>query len=168
MDPYYLTHKAETVGYHPEVILAGRRINDNMGRFIAEKTVKLLIRSNGSTGKRRVGVLGLTFKEDCPDLRNTRTVDVVAELESYGMSVLVHDPIADSREAERFFGRTLRSWDDLNDLDAVVIAVAHREYKEQSIASFSRLLAPGGCIIDVKSVLDPEEAQRSGLSIWRL
>jgi UDP-N-acetyl-D-galactosamine dehydrogenase len=168
VDPYYLTYKAETLGYHPQVILAGRRINDGMGKFIAEKTVKMMIRS-GLDGKgARVGVLGLTFKEDCPDLRNSRVVDIVRELESYGMQVLVHDPLAEPEEARHHYGIDLKPWDALKDLGAVVIAVGHRAYREKPLEEYLGKLTPNGCLIDVKSILDVGEVQKSGVGFWRL
>jgi UDP-N-acetyl-D-galactosamine dehydrogenase len=168
VDPYYLTYKAETVGYHPEVILAGRRINDGMGKFIAEKAVKMMIRS-GLNGKRaRVGVLGLTFKEDCPDLRNSRVVDIVRELETYGIQVLVHDPMADAGEAQHHYGITLQRWDAVKELDALIIAVGHRVYREKPLAEYLGRLRPSGCLIDVKSILDIEEVLKCGVNFWRL
>jgi UDP-N-acetyl-D-galactosamine dehydrogenase len=168
VDPYYLTHKAETVGYHPQVILAGRRINDGMSKFIAEKTVKMMIQS-GMNGKgARVGVFGLTFKEDCPDLRNSKVVDIIRELESYGMEVLVHDPVADGAEAEEHHDIRLQPWETMKDLSAIILAVAHRAYRQWPASEYVSRLAPGGCLIDVKSILDPEEVQKAGVSFWRL
>ncbi|MCB9482267.1 MAG: nucleotide sugar dehydrogenase [Desulfobacteraceae bacterium] len=168
VDPYYLTFKAQTIGYHPEVILAGRRINDNMGKFIAEKTIKEMIKAGSNIKESKIGVLGLTFKEDCPDLRNTRVVDIVAELESYGASVLVHDPLADSGEAHEEYGINLSSWEELGVLDAIILAVSHKEYKKISINDYKAKLSKTGCFIDVKSVLDPEKAINEGLNFWRL
>ncbi|MEN8247284.1 MAG: nucleotide sugar dehydrogenase [Thermodesulfobacteriota bacterium] len=168
VDPYYLTHKAELVGYRPEVILAGRRINDQMGKFIAEKTVKLMIRAGLQIKGRRVGVCGLTFKEDCPDLRNSRTPNIVTELESYNIEVLVHDPLADAQEAMDFYYIDLVSIEDLSGLDAVVISVAHREYKNLTPKACMQMLAPGGCVIDVKSIFKPEDFENTGFSYWRL
>ncbi len=168
VDPYYLTYKAETLGYHPQVILAGRRINDGMGKFIAEKTVKMMIRSGLNGKQARVGVLGLTFKEDCPDLRNSRVVDIVHELESYGMRVLVHDPVAPAEDVQRHYGLVLQALETLQNLDALIIAVAHRTYRETPLEAYRRMLAPGGCIIDVKSILDVRQVQESGVLFWRL
>ncbi|NWG75343.1 MAG: nucleotide sugar dehydrogenase [Rubrivivax sp.] len=168
VDPYYLTHKAETLGYHPQVILAGRRINDGMGKFIAEKAVKMMIQS-GMNGKgARAGVLGLTFKEDCPDLRNSKVVDIIRELESYGIDVLVHDPVADGAEAEEHYGIRLEPWENIKDLSAIILAVAHRVYRQWPASEYLSRLAPGGCLLDVKSILDPEEMRKSGTSFWRL
>jgi len=168
VDPYYLTHKAELIGYRPEVILAGRRINDQMGKFIAEKTVKLMIRAGLQVKGRRVGVCGLTFKEDCPDLRNSRTPDIVAELESYGIDVLVHDPLADKREAKDFYNIDIVPFEDFIDLNAVIISVAHHALKDMPVEDYTRVLVKGGCVIDVKSIFKPEDFENTGFSYWRL
>ena len=168
VDPYYLTHKAETVGYHPQVILAGRRINDNVGKFVAIKTVKLMISRNQNARQARVAILGLTFKEDCPDIRNTRVVDIVNELKSYGIDVMVHDPYADPDEAARIYGIRLCRWDELNDLNAIIVAVAHKPYQDLTAADFAEKLLPEGCLIDVKSVIDPDAIKGLGIEYWRL
>jgi UDP-N-acetyl-D-glucosamine/UDP-N-acetyl-D-galactosamine dehydrogenase len=168
VDPYYLTFKADEVGYHPQVILAGRRINDGMGKFVAEKTVKMMINSNQNIKGSRVGVLGLTFKENCPDLRNTRVVDIVAELESYGVDVLVHDPIADPAEAQKYYGIALRRWEEMTNLSALIIAVAHKEYRGKGLAELNSLLGPKGCLVDVKCIIDRDEASKAGVELWRL
>jgi UDP-N-acetyl-D-glucosamine/UDP-N-acetyl-D-galactosamine dehydrogenase len=168
VDPYYLTFKADEVGYHPQVILAGRRINDGMGKFVAEKTVKMMINSNQNIKGSRVGVLGLTFKENCPDLRNTRVVDIVAELESYGVDVLVHDPIADPAEAQKYYGIALRRWEEMTNLSALIIAVAHREYRGKGLSGLTSLLGPKGCLVDVKCIVDRDAASKAGVELWRL
>ena len=168
VDPYYLTHKAELVGYHPEIILAGRRINDNMGKFIAEKTVKMMIAAGTHIKESKVGVLGLTFKENCPDLRNSRVPDIVAELATYGIDVLVHDPTADPDEARAFYGVDLVDFDVLEELDALVVAVAHSFYEEQGLDKVAGKVVPGGCLIDVKSLFDPEEVEKIDVNFWRL
>ncbi|MGB9499623.1 MAG: nucleotide sugar dehydrogenase [Dissulfuribacterales bacterium] len=168
VDPYYLTYKAETTGYHPKVILAGRRINDNMGKFVAEKTVKLMTRSCRDIKNARVGILGLTFKEDCSDLRNSRVIDIVSELESYGLKPMVHDPLANEKEAKAFFGITLTDWDALSGLDAIIIAVGHEAYKKKPIQDYINKLNPDSCIIDVKAILDPLELRQNGVQYWRL
>ncbi len=168
VDPYYLTHKAEMVGYQPQVILAGRRINDGMGKFIAEQTIKQMIR-NGSTVKGApVTVLGLTFKEDCPDLRNSRVIDVIRELESYGVDVHVHDPIADHDEAVHEYGVKLKSWDELPLSHALVAAVAHREFKDRSTAEYVAKLTPSAPFIDVKCAFDADAIRAAGATVWRL
>ena len=168
VDPYYLTYKAETVGYHPEVILAGRRINDGMGKFVADKTIKLMLQGKVNLGATKVGILGLTFKENCPDLRNSRVVDIIDELKTFGIEILVHDPRADNAEAEKFFGISLCRWEDLKDLGALILAVPHREYLEKSIEDFTGTLSSNGCLVDVKSVLDVKEIQEKGVNFWRL
>jgi UDP-N-acetyl-D-galactosamine dehydrogenase len=168
VDPYYLTYKAEAVGYHPQVILSGRRINDNMGRFIVEKAMKMVIKAGMNTSRMRVGILGLTFKEDCPDLRNTKVVDIYEEFLSYGSEVLVHDPLADPGEAEDYYGIKLQNLDDLKDLGVLVLAVAHREYREMSLDTLISRIAPQGCLIDVKAVCDLAEIKASGVRFWRL
>jgi UDP-N-acetyl-D-galactosamine dehydrogenase len=157
VDPYYLTHKAEMVGYHPQVILAGRRINDGMGKFVAEKTVKLMLQQGMAVKGARVVVLGLSFKEDCPDLRNSKVIDVIRELQDYGCVVSSHDPLADPAAAREEYGVTLTPWQELpRDADALVVAVAHAAYREMSPAQLLACLRPGGCVIDVKSIVaDP-------------
>jgi UDP-N-acetyl-D-galactosamine dehydrogenase len=168
VDPYYLTHKAEMVGYQPQVILAGRRINDGMGKFIAEQTIKQMIRNGSQVRGAPVTVLGLTFKEDCPDLRNSRVIDVIRELESYGVDVHVHDPIADAEEAVHEYGVTLRSWDELPRSHAVVAAVAHREFKERTTAEYIGKMAAQAPFIDVKCAFDADALRQAGGAVWRL
>lgn len=154
VDPYYLTHKAEMLGYHPQVILAGRRINDGMGKFIAEKSVKLMIQAGANIKGAKVIVLGLTFKEDCPDLRNSKVIDVIRELQDYGCDVVVHDPLADADEAMQEYGVSLTPWESLpKDADALVVAVAHKQYKERPMKHLLACLRPSGVVTDVKSIL---------------
>ena len=168
VDPYYLTHKAQMVGYHPEVILAGRRINDGVGKFVAEKTVKLMSASGCAISGATVNVLGLTFKEDCPDLRNSRVIDIIRELESYGLKVHVHDPHAVGVDARREYGVELTHFDALPQADALVLAVAHREFRALPFESYRALLRDSACVVDVKSVLDPEAVRAAGHPFWRL
>ena len=168
VDPYYLTHKADKIGYHPQVILAGRRINDGMGKFIAEQTVKHMIRNGSQVKGSRVNVLGLTFKENCPDIRNTRVIDVIHELESYGIEVHVHDPACDAADARDEYGLQLESWDALPRADAVVVAVAHRQFLARPLSDYLSKVVDRGCFIDVKSQFDMSALQRAGLTIWRL
>jgi UDP-N-acetyl-D-galactosamine dehydrogenase len=156
------------IGYYPDVILAGRQINDGMGKFIGEKTVKLMIASGISVKGARVNILGLTFKEDCPDLRNSRVIDIVRELRSYGVDVYVHDPVADPAEAKQEYGVELLEWDRLPKADSLVFAVAHRVYRDIAIEKVASKMAAGGCIVDVKSILDPGAVRRAGYSFWRL
>ncbi len=168
VDPYYLTFKAESEGYHPQIILAGRRINDNMGRFIVEKTIKMMINQGLNIKGSKVGILGLTFKEDCPDLRNTRVIDIVEELNSYGTTTLVHDALADEAEARQYYGVDLCSWDELKELSALIVAVPHKEYLSMPLSKLKSMLLPAGCLIDVKSIFDIKEAQRLNINFWRL
>ena len=168
VDPYYLTHKADMLGYHPQVILAGRRINDGMGKFIAEQTVKHMIRSGSQVKGSPVNVLGLTFKENCPDIRNTRVIDVIHELKSYGIDVHVHDPVPDAEEARHEYGLELEPWDTLPRANAVVVAVAHRQFIARPLADYLAKVVEGGCFIDVKSLFDVTALQRAGLAVWRL
>jgi UDP-N-acetyl-D-galactosamine dehydrogenase len=169
VDPYYLTHKAEKLGYHPQVILAGRRINDGVGAFIAQKTVKKIIETGGAVKGSKVIVLGLTFKENCPDLRNSKVADVIRELEEFGCRVSVHDPFAKAEEAHYEYSVRLSDWDDLpKDADAVVAAVAHKQYVSKPLAEILELLRPGGVFIDVKSAFDAKAIAAAGNQIWRL
>lgn len=168
VDPYYLTHKAETLGYHPQVILAGRRINDGMGKYIAEQTVKKIIRMGGQVKNAKVNVLGFTFKENCADIRNTKVVDIVHELESFGIQVFIHDPVADGSEARHEYDVTLSSWEQLPQADAIVLAVAHEEYSSMDIARLLDKVVNGGCFVDVKSKFDPKALEARGLRVWRL
>jgi UDP-N-acetyl-D-galactosamine dehydrogenase len=168
VDPYYLTYKAETAGYHPEVILAGRRINDHMGKFVVEQTVKLMARSGVNIKDARVGILGLTFKEDCADLRNSRVIDIIEELESYAIHPIVHDPLADAGEAKGFFNIHLSPLEELAQLDAVIIAVGHKAYKNIPLDKLLNRLNPNGCIVDIKSILDVSEVKKSSINYWRL
>lgn len=168
VDPYYLTHKAEMLGYHPQVILAGRRINDGMAAFIAQQTVKHMINAGSSIKGAKVIVLGLTFKEDCPDLRNSKVADVVRELKEYGCEVHVHDPIAAPEEALLEYGIGLSSWDQLPVADAMVAAVSHREYLSMPLDDILDRLKPEGVFVDVKSAYKAENIQSGGITLWRL
>ncbi|MBU3696797.1 nucleotide sugar dehydrogenase [Dechloromonas sp.] len=168
VDPYYLTHKATMLGYHPEVILAGRRINDSMGKYVAENTVKQLIHRGHPVKSADVIVLGLTFKENCPDLRNSKVIDVVRELVSYGINVHVHDPIAQPTEALHEYGITLKDWSELPQSAAVVLAVNHRQYLEMGETCIVAKLLSGGVLADVKSALDPVQLAAANVAVWRL
>lgn len=168
VDPYYLTFKAQSEGYHPEVILAGRKINDNMGNFVAQKCIKMMSNAGKSIKNSKVAVLGLTFKEDCPDLRNTRVVDIVEELKEYGADVFVHDSMAAPAEALKYYGINLCSWDDLKSLDGIILAVSHAAYRKMRTEDFIAMLGDNGSIVDVKSILDPDVAKEAGISFWRL
>lgn len=166
VDPYYLTAKAESVGYHPEVILAGRRINDGMGRFVAQKLVKMLIRNDVPVRRARVAILGLTFKENVPDLRNSRVPDIVHELAEYGIEAKVHDPLADPAEATREFGIELVPLEAMREMDAVVLAVPHRNYLADDVARLlDRILDRRGIIVDLKSAASADAITLNMVSI---
>lgn len=168
VDPYYLTHRAEMAGYHPQVILAGRRINDGMANFIAGKTAGLLELGGKAISGATINLLGLTFKENVTDLRNSKAAELRAELVSMGAKVHVHDPIADAGAAKREYGIELELWDALPRADALILAVGHRKYMERGTEEFLAKLAPGGCVLDVKGALDLEALRRSGCVCWRL
>jgi UDP-N-acetyl-D-glucosamine/UDP-N-acetyl-D-galactosamine dehydrogenase len=168
VDPYYLTYKAEMIGYHPQVVLAGRRINDGMGKYVAEQTVKRLIADGVCVKGSKVAVLGLTFKEDCPDLRNSRVVDVISELRSYGVEVFVHDPVADPEEAWREYRLELTEWEALPEVSGLVIAVAHRQFKQLSVDAYRDKLTVPGLLVDVKWATDPQALRQAGVTVWRL
>ena len=168
VDPYYLTHKADMLGYHPQVILAGRRINDSMGKFIAEQTIKQMIAGGSAIKGAKVNVLGLTFKEDCGDLRNSKVIDIIRELQSYGVEVFVTDAQAEADEALHEYGVALLPFDELPRADAIVAAVAHREYAALAVDRLCQKLVEGGSFIDVKAAFDPQSLQAAGLRVWRL
>ena len=168
VDPYYLTHKADMIGYHPQVILAGRRINDGMGKFIAEQTVKQMIAAGSYVKGAKVNVLGLTFKENCGDLRNSRVIDIIHELQSYGVEVVVTDPLAEPGEAMHEYGVKLVPFDELPRADAIVAAVAHREFAALGVDELARKIVKGGAFIDVKASFDQKAIAAAGLRLWRL
>ena len=169
VDPYYLTHKADMLGYHPQVILAGRRINDSMAAYVAQQTVKNIIHAGGCVKGSKVVVLGLTFKENCPDLRNSKVADLVKELQEFGCDVSVHDPLAEAKEAMHEYGITLTEWDALpKQADAIVAAVSHAEYTNQPIAQILTKLKSGGTFIDIKSAYSREAIEAAGCKLWRL
>lgn len=169
VDSYYLTHKAEILGYHTQVILAGRRINDSMAAYVAQQTVKQLIQAGTHIKGAKVIVLGLTFKENCPDLRNSKVADVVRELRDFGCDVSVHDPLAESDQAQREYGIQLTPWESLpRAADALLAAVSHREYLNLPLAELTAMLRPGGVFIDVKSSYDSAAIRAGGFMLWRL
>ena len=171
VDPYYLTWKAEALGYHPQVILAGRRINDGMGKFVAETTVKELIRCDKAVKNARVLLLGLTFKENVSDIRNSKVIDIIRELEEYGVEVLVHDPVADPVDAQREYGVNLVDLDTLGPVDGIVWAVSHHTFNGLTPADLKNLCENDngrGVVIDVKSVLDRDAVEATGLRYWSL
>jgi len=168
VDPYYLTYKAKILGYHPDVILAGRQINDSLGKYIAEQTVKQLISLNKKIKDAKIAVLGLTFKENCEDLRNSKVIDVIRELENYGVNVLVFDPVANADEAKQIYDITLIGFDELKDLDAVVAAVSHDELTSIPAEVFASKTNENALFVDIKSVYDRNALKAAGFSVWRL
>jgi UDP-N-acetyl-D-glucosamine/UDP-N-acetyl-D-galactosamine dehydrogenase len=168
VDPYYLTHKADMLGYHPQVILAGRRINDGMGKFVAEQTVKHMIRAGSQVKGASVNLLGLTFKEDCPDIRNTRVIDVIRELESYGVKVHVHDPVSAAHETYEEYAIELEPWESLPRAAALVLAVAHQAFLARPLSDYLGKVVENGVFIDVKSKFDAAALRDAGLTYWRL
>jgi UDP-N-acetyl-D-galactosamine dehydrogenase len=168
VDPYYLTYKAELVGYHPEVILAGRRINDAMGSHLARKTVQQMIHAGRSIKGARVNILGLTFKENVPDIRNSKVIDIIRELHEFGVETYVHDPMANAEEALMEYGVRLSSWQDLPAADALVLAVSHRAFVEMPVSAYLEKIVRRGCLIDVKSICDAAAFRREGVGVWRL
>ena len=169
VDPYYLTYKAEQIGYHSQVILSGRRINDDMGQYVVQSLVKLLAKSGSTIKDAKVAVLGFTFKENCPDTRNTRVIDIVNELSEYGIEPAICDPVADKAGAKKEYGLEFTSLDSIKDCDAVILAVAHDEFKKLSLADISALFKGGkGILADVKGILDKNEFENAGFTYWRL
>ncbi|MDK2562253.1 nucleotide sugar dehydrogenase [Romboutsia sedimentorum] len=187
VDPYYLTHKAEQLGYHSQVILSGRRINDGMGKYVGESTVKNLIKANEQVKGARVAILGMTFKENCPDVRNSKVIDIINELKEYGINVFVSDPIADAKDVKKEYGVELTKFEDINDMDAVIIAVGHKEYMELSLDSIKNLYEAKSLVsnngetfsevainqdklvlVDVKGIFNKKEAQSKNYLYWRL
>ena len=168
VDPYYLTYQAEKIGYIPQVILAGRRINDGMGKFVAQRAVKEIIRAGHHVLGSYVTVLGLTFKENCPDLRNSKVVDILDELGDYGLRIQVCDPMADPQEAKSAYGVTLRHPDRLQPAVAVIVAVAHESYRQWSPAKFASLMVENPVLIDVKGIYDSRRMAAAGIRVWCL
>ncbi len=169
VDPYYLTHRAERTGYHPQVILAGRRINDEMGVFIARRTVQELAKVGIGAVGARVLVLGVTFKENCPDLRNSKVPDIIEELTKYGCEVLVHDPYCDPKEAKSEYGvELIKEVSEIAPVSAIVLAVAHKPFKQWSLNQWLERLQAGGIVVDVKGITPREELVEAGVKIWRL
>jgi UDP-N-acetyl-D-galactosamine dehydrogenase len=167
VDPYYLTTKAEEVGYQPQVILAGRRINNSMGGYIAQRLVKMLVQAGSAVAGARVGILGLTFKENVPDLRNSRVPDIVAELKQFSITPLVHDPLGDAREADSHYGITLSPLERFHSLDGMILAVDHRAYRALSPHRLLGCVRSGGVFIDVKAAV-PADAMERGIQYWSL
>ena len=192
VDPYYLTYKAQQVGYHSQIILAGRKINDEMGKYVAENTVKKMIQANRQIKGAKVAILGITFKENCPDSRNTRVIDIVRELQEYGIQVQVVDPVADVGEVKREYGIDLCKLEDISGVDAVVVAVAHDEFKRINLEDLKNLYKRYDndknnevleeiaatlhedsdnsklVLIDVKGIFDRKQAEDLNYLYWRL
>ena len=169
VDPYYLTYKAETLGYHSQIILAGRRINDDMGKYVAENIVKMLIGADKSVKEAKVAILGFTFKEDCRDTRNTKVIDIVNELHEYAITPVIVDPIADKAEAKALYGVEFADIATISDLDALVLAVAHEAFKSLNMQQLGAMYAPGKRIlVDVKGLLDRKAYENARYSYWRL
>lgn len=181
VDPYYLTYKAEEMGYHSQIILAGRKINDDMGKYVAENTVKLMIKANKQIKGSKVAILGLTFKENCPDVRNTKVIDIIHELKEYGINIILHDPQADKEEVYNQYGIELKEAENIKDVDAVILAVPHEEYKELCLEDINSLYNDNythingdgetddkKVFIDVKGMFDRNEAEKMDYLYWRL
>lgn len=170
VDPYYLTYCAEKIGYHSQVILSGRRINDGMGKYVAENLVKKLVRNNTPLSKSRVVILGLTFKENCPDIRNTRVIDIIHELQEYGIDPIIVDPQADAEDALRTYGIEIKSLGDIQNADAIVLAVSHREFEDMARSDMDALYREKSekILIDVKGIFDRKEFEENGYKYWRL
>lgn len=168
IDPYYLITKAEMIGYSPNAILAGRRINDAIGGFVARRTIKEIVAADFPINREPIVILGLTFKEDVADVRNSKVIDIIRELSSYGADVIVHDPLASADEALSEYGVSLTAWQDIPKAAAVVLAVAHQDYLDKGLDSILDLVLPGGVIMDLKSVLDRDAVQTRGYRLWRL
>ena len=172
VDPYYLTYKAEQLGYHSQIILSGRRINDDMGKYVAESIVKNLIKADVAIKNAKVAILGFTFKENCPDTRNTKIIDIYNELKEYGITATVADPCADSDEAKWLYGMEFVDMATIKDCDAVILAVAHEEFKTLTQADFDKMFKAGDnstkVLADIKGLLDRKEYEKAGYNYWRL
>lgn len=171
VDPYYLTYKAEELGYHSQIILSGRRINDDMGKYVAENTVKNLIKADASIKNAKIAILGFTFKENCPDTRNTKIIDIYNELREYGITPIIADSEADADEAKRLYGIEFVDINDIKDCDAVILAVAHEQFKAVSMADFEKMFKHNenaNVLVDIKGLLDRKEYENAGYIYWRL
>lgn len=170
VDPYYLTYKAEQIGYHSQVILAGRKINDDMGKYVAENTVKKMIKANRQVNGSRVAIYGATFKENCPDVRNTRVVDIIHELNEYGVNVQIIDPVADKEDFVKEYGINISKVEEVVDVDAIIFAVSHDEFKNIKLEELKKHYHNTNCpvLIDVKGLFDKKEAEKQGFIYWRL
>ena len=168
VDPYYLTHKAEEVGYHPQIIAAGRRMNDNMARYAARNVIKLMLKNGMDVARSKVGVMGITFKEDCPDIRNSKVVDLIKEFEAWGVRVVVVDPYADTDEVMHEYGVKLGTMDNLEQVDALVVAVGHQAYRNMGLSGLKKMLGSDKPVLgDLKALYDRHEAEKLGLTVFR-
>ena len=171
VDPYYLTYKAEQLGYHSQIILSGRRINDDMGKYVAENLVKNLIKADIPVKSAKVAILGFTFKENCPDTRNTKVIDIYKELQEYGITPMVVDPAADAAEAKRLYGITFNTMEDIKEMDAVIVAVSHKQFlalgKEKISSLYSKAHAKK-VLVDIKGIFDRKEYSTEDYIYWRL
>ena len=172
VDPYYLTYKAEQLGYHSQIILSGRRINDDMGKYVAESVVKNLIKADVAIKKAKVAILGFTFKENCPDTRNTKIIDIFNELKEYGITAQIADPTADKDEAKHLYGVEFIDIDSISDCDAIILAVAHEEFKSLAPTDFDKMFKSGDngskVLADIKGLLNRKEYEKLGYNYWRL
>jgi UDP-N-acetyl-D-galactosamine dehydrogenase len=172
VDPYYLTYKAEQLGYHSQIILSGRRINDDMGRYVVENLIKNLIRADVPVKDAKVAILGFTFKENVPDTRNTRVIDIVNELKEYGVNPMIADPEADAAEAKHEYGIVFDSIEDIKDMDAIVVAVGHDHFLNFTQEDFNKMFKDGSnkrkVLLDIKGFLDRKEYEVAGYKYWRL
>jgi UDP-N-acetyl-D-galactosamine dehydrogenase len=164
----YLAHSAEKAGYHPNFIIAGRKVNEHIPKFITDNVINLLAQHGISNKNARVGILGLTYKENCPDIHDTRIIEIINDLTAYGMKILVHDPIAEAVIAKRDLNVTLIKWSELNKLDVLIIMVAHDQYKEMSHKKLTSTLKNTGVIMDIKGILNPRKKKIDNIQIWRL
>lgn len=168
VDPYYLTYRAEQLGYNPEVILAGRRINDNMGKFIAEQTILHMVHAGCQIKNANVTILGLTFKENCNDIRNSRVPDIITTLEDYGINTSIYDPLVNPDSAKKSYGITLADWESIKKTDAIILAVAHDEFKKIPLKDLADKLTNGKVLVDIKGIVNPESAKKEKITLWRL
>lgn len=168
IDPYYLTYKAEQLGYHSQIILSGRRINDDMGKYVAENAIKNIIKSGKNVKESKIAILGITFKENCPDVRNSKVIDIINELKEYGVTPIVVDPIADTEETRRIYGIELKDENQLTQLDALIIATSHDVFKKITREQFESMFKKDKIIVDVKGILDADEYSKNNDIYWRL
>ena len=167
VDPYYITHKAEMVGYNPQVILSGRQINDNMPAFVAQQTLKQMIKANIQISNAKIGVMGVTFKENCSDIRNSKVVDLIKELSDYGCRLSIHDPRASAKECEQIYGISLQPLEHCSDFDCLIAAVPHQEFIQLDVATLCSKMKPGGVFIDLKSTYPRDGFSQNGINLWR-